>query len=841
MDERVHLPTFGVQLLISSLDGRPGIDRLLTLRLSEGLERMRNRSNAPLPEQPIRDAALLQGTIDRFRTDWPAKLAPGTPYAAIDIMLRNIVNALKPGEAGFMVVVSDGEFGDQPDETALRRAYEAYKAQLDRKEASLQVEFLLIAFPDRLRLEQIVENQKVRKTLLDVFNGGVANAQGTAPKGQHDVGDINDLLKSLKRVIAAVSGTAENLAETYVQTAGVMRTIDTPLAISRIVTLATSSDKQKLPHLSATSFTGAERFVYASRMDRADVAAPNFKQFGETTQLVFAPRLLYAGKHILTFDRPIGDDVMMVFQTAAAATLDILTEAGAPVATDSQARRILARGARYRLAATLLDETPQGPRPISLGSLRGRTTFEAILDGSGGPRRLPMAVDPGTDRAVVDFTAGPPGEGTARGEVTLEGFITSPSQPMRLSIVDGVTKFETRLRGLESCPVCAPGAIGATFDSTGRQTDIAEGTITPHGALSGTTKLDRSGMPAWIEVVDDAGNILSDGAAIPITPKKEIRFKLRHTGTLPADLPNATAPFALVFKTEEPLSGEGLVEGAVQIGTAPATLQLREKHGPDDADGRLVATATALSDSSLDLVFALEGAITPSAPSQFSVTYDGQMFRVDVVESANGRVVLRPRAEWWCACFLWFDAGLHRISVAYRGPGGLQSAHAEAEIVVAPTHREILTGCALFLGLLLIAAWFIGVVVVTSKTARFPKGAVAEIQEGQQLPRHIDLRARNLTFLKALFWPVRRFWTRSVVPHECRLVEGLLVVARRGGYVLRLNKELSAEIRGHTIQEILSKNSDLFSIRMNWREEISMCGPPVVRIRILRSISDIAY
>lgn len=836
MIPREHLPTFGVQLLVSTLDGRPGSDRLLTLRLSEGPPLIRARPGAQLPEQPIRDARQLQGTIDRIRTDWPRITdGTGTPYAAVDVMLRGIVAALKPGETGFLVVVSDGGFGDPPDPATLRRIYETYKAELDLKEASLRVEFLLIAFPDRAAVEEMVEKQQVRKTLLEVFNGAAPNA-GAVPRGQYDVTDIKDLMRALKTVVADVSGTAENLSDTYVRTSGAVRTIDSPLAISRIVTVATAPDRQRLPHLRDTSFQGAERVVYASRMDRADVSAPSLIQVGETTQLVFAPRLLFAGAHSLTFDRPIGDDVTMIFQTAASVRLDVLTEAGAPVPTDGQGRRILARGVRYTLAATLVDETPQGPAPVPLTALRGRTTFEAILDR--GNRRLPMTVDAGSNRALAEFSVDWLGDGTARGEVALEGFVTSPSQPVKLVAVDGATTFETTLRGLEPCRGCAAGTIGATFDAAGRQTDLADVTLTPRGSLSGKAKLDRAGLPPWVEVIDESGTPVADGAAIPIVPGTAIRLKLRRSGILPADVPAATVPFSLALRTEAPLSGDGTVQGAVQISAAPADLRFREHRGPDDGSGRLVASASALRDGGLDLVFALEGAVTSNTLQNFTASYDGRLVEIVVADVAGGRIVLRPQVSRWCVCFLWFSQGIHRVRLDYRGPGSLQTATADAEIVVAPSLREIVTGCAELLGLILLLAWLLGAAIITARTARFPKESVAEIQEGSQLPRYVDLRRLNLTFLKALLWPIRRLWTKGLVPHEHRLVDGLTIVARRGGYLLKLDRDMSLEVRGQNVQDMLALNPRLAELRMNWREVITLHGPPATRVRLLRSLSE---
>jgi hypothetical protein len=140
MASRIQLPTFGAQLLVSTLDGRNGQDRLFTLRLSQAIAVMgtggditakdlppggvtadnvaqwvsrRGPSLAYTAEDIATDAAQ-QATMDKMARQW-ARAGGNTPYEPVEILLDRLTSETKPGEDAVLVVLTDGQFNTPAD------------------------------------------------------------------------------------------------------------------------------------------------------------------------------------------------------------------------------------------------------------------------------------------------------------------------------------------------------------------------------------------------------------------------------------------------------------------------------------------------------------------------------------------------------------------------------------------------------------------------------------------------------------------------------------------------------------------------------------------------------
>ena len=81
----------------------------------------------------------------------------------------------------------------------------------------------------------------------------------------------------------------------------------------------------------------------------------------------------------------------------------------------------------------------------------------------------------------------------------------------------------------------------------------------------------------------------------------------------------------------------------------------------------------------LDLL--LVDALADAEAGTVTVTADTHFVAFEP-KAEGERIALRPTINAWCACFAFLDRGEHDVHVAWAGPGGLQSAAADATIVV---------------------------------------------------------------------------------------------------------------------------------------------------------------
>lgn len=832
----IETPAFGAQILAASLDGRPGADRLLTLRMSDA------RKGIGPTDQPIGSAAALQATVDEIRTRFN-RPDGGTPFESVARMLDAIVAALTPGEAGFLIILTDGDFDpDPPAAAALRARFEQARARLAAKGARLTVDFLAIGLNRPPAFFTTIDGECVRPLLLDIFNADESSPPviscleshiATLP-GYHNVRSMDDLLPALRGIISAISGTERHLGAAFVTTDGATVTIDSPLAIARLVTIATADQPDTPPLVLDTSFPRTSEIVTRQAMSAADSASP-VRKAGTTTQFRFSPRPLPAGRHTLSFDQPVGADLQLVLQPAATVALEIATADGTPVQPDATGVLPVVVGADYQVIATIEDETPQGRRVVPLDSLRGAVAFSGLLQTDADTRPLALARDGSTDRAIGTLRLDAPGNLVLSADAAIADFLVLSGKPLHLSAFDGRIRFDTRLTGTEPCPGCAADTVRTTFEATPQPRTVAEVTLTPSGALAGTATLDRSGVPGWLTVRDAAGQPLADGATLPVVPGTPIRLTLDRPARSCAGIMASVEPIALALMPMAPLSGAARVEGRVEVHVAPAGLGFTGASGPTDAEGRLSQTLAGLARGSGSLHFALAGACDPPDATTLEVQTSTWLTGATVTAAADGTLAVTPTLPGWCACLGFLDWGTGSVTLTYRAAGGMQTATATAPLRITPTLRDLI-GCVLAV---LALVWLAGVLLVTARTLRFPRGSVAAIHEHRQaLPRYQDLRGYNLTLLKALFWPVRPLFG-SVIPHEQATVEGLPLVARRGGVLLRITPgQADLVVRGQSLHEMLEVTPTLRTLPLNWNEEIEIPGRPRLRIRLLRTMTE---
>lgn len=819
MASRIHLPTFGVQMLTSTLDTRSGRDVLLTLRLS--------KTGAGVIEESIASTFALQTTVDNIRNSWPIANG-GTPYQPIELMLQRMVQRLRQGESGTLFVLTDGQIDRPPAVPDMQRKFDELKQELDAKQAAINVEFMLIAVgPDRDNVRQAVASQKVRDTLLERFNGNRRDQRGRL-LGDHEVTDIRELFDSMKDVVARISETDVSRIGNYVSYAGNQVTVNTPVSVIRMVSIAKAINSEP-PAIERRSFDPTSSFRIGSGMAQADRALPNQAFRANTEQMIFEPALP-AGQHTISFSGSAQENVFLIFETNARVEISVLNADNTEVQKNAAGDYVLVRNREYRLAEILVDETDKGRRVVPLSTLKGQPRFTATIDEAGGGRQVhALPIVAAEDRAVGPIRFDKVGNRIVRGKVQLDGFVSPISAPTALRVIEGTLKVETNMKAAEPCPDCPAGTIKSIVKAARTNVPIASVNLLPDGEIQGKAMLDLSALPAGITLVDAGGNRMADGTTIELVPKRPLQFTLVRPARPSAELIGKPIKLAIGLHGD-PTVGEHRVEGSLLIEVPAAKLTHITTTGTAGDNDHASLDATELVAASAHFGFKVEDNLSEVTAENFRV--DDPLWLTALGHESSGNVAtVIPRSRYLCTCFLWLERGSHTIEIAYVSSDGLQSAKASIPFRIDPTWREILFGCLLLLLILLLLGWVIGVGINTWSARRFPRESFLEIDEGHQLPRHVPMRGRNWTFLKALFWPI------IGRPDEHRQIEGLDLTA---GNRLHLRVHRDAEdlnVRGEWLSERFSLNEklDKLNFQLNWQEAVQKRGPPIISIRCCKT------
>jgi hypothetical protein len=857
MVKRIQLPTFGAQLLVSTLDGRNGQDRLFTERLSQAIAVMGTGGNItdvpaggvsadnvaqwvaargprlPYTAENIATEAQQQATLHDIATQWPHAMV-STPYEPVEILLDRLTTEAQQGEDVVMVIITDGDFNVPPDLARVQASYNRYKERLSAKQATLHVEFLLIA-PNDPNTIAAVERQGVRKALLTTFNG-----QETA--SSYQVTNLGQLTEALKNVIADLAGTDREKQKRYMVGSGSDLIVNTPLSITRLVSVATAVDPQPVPAL-LTQFPNE---VDARHLDSAMLAADTApaisgqKLRGRTEQMRFQPAL-EPGRHVLSFDRPVADNVFLLFETAAMVSLQILQMDGSEAPRNSSAY-VLTRNAPYTLEASLTDVVNNAPVTVSLDSLRGHPDFAATIETPPTSRLLALTTDIAANHATAPLSFTALGNVSVRAQARLEGLVSALSHPLTIQVIDAAVTFQTSIHPAETCDGCAPGELQATVGATQTQRTVAHIEMTPRATSTGSATVDLVGMPAGLALMRPDGTVVHDKDEVSIANAVPVRFDLLMTQS--GEKIPARHPFVMKLLLKQPMTGEGTATGTVVPKVPEAQLRYTSHSGGgSDTPFRLSGhdlLRNALPRNQLVLNFVLENALEPGnmtpAPNEFSAVWDDWLLagRPSIERYTQH---LPPTTSWWCLCFLYWEPE-HVVTLRWRSPAGLQTAEASASFEVVTTRPEMFWSCGRILAVVALLVWLLLALLSTVRARRFPRHSVSEVTEGRQLPRHIDLRHWNFTFLRSLL-PWRAWLLRP--PHERTSVEGLTFEATPGGAMLLLGQsgpDFLVIRLGQSAKEMLEVNPKLQAIKIIWHDEIELSIGARITIRLLRSLDD---
>ena len=196
------------------------------------------------------------------------------------------------------------------------------------------------------------------------------------------------------------------------------------------------------------------------------------------------------------------------------------------------------------------------------------------------------------------------------------------------------------------------------------------------------------------------------------------------------------------------------------------------------------------------------------------------LVRIEGHDFMQDRLAVRPSTSFVCLCGISVYSLMfgpeRRFEVRYADRYGLQTASATGQFRILHDLRRSLSSCALNFALLVVLLWLLGAQIATLRTNRFPRlGYCREIDGATE--RLYPLRGRNMTFLKALLWPVMG------VPHERALVGPFDLRASAEGVALLISRETPMEWRmgeGKTIAELNKRNPEMTSLDWIWNRPL---------------------
>ncbi|WP_342150290.1 hypothetical protein [Methylorubrum sp. SB2] len=817
MQDGYKLPLAGLQMLASTLDGRPGGDRLLVTRFGWYLKTVSGQDvGHPVQSAPpyIRDVPLgsqtaLQASVRAF-SGWTISQATGTPYQPVRSMLETLAEQAEAEQDVHLVVLTDGAFETNPESrlsepSVLVQEYQRIREELGRKHARLTVHFLLILNGQPGPTTKAVSEQKVRSGLLEVFNN--AKDAGLAP-----VQGFDDLRSAMLAIIGRISETdARRSSSVIVGRSDDAVQIKLPFAVSRIIALSTAQGQTRTVIETADALprpvqirktgSGPEAALDVDRLDvsggmnepdRLEAWKAKGQLFFHSTQLT--PRsYLQPGPYKLAFDKRPRDDLVLLFRTDLSVAWSLLDRERV-VAGSEQAGTVTVPVAQPLTLDIKVRDKLAGDAIANFRDFPQDATFEATLvDGDGNIERPKLRLD--RDRATVrgPVTFSKPGRYKLSVAMRVAG---APSKS------SGLFEIEAR-RNATFAMAVDPGSGGNGQFSVDVPAGPASGDprittilVTPGGVAEGEARIKLRGLPPGTEAVHDGRPLPADGEVVPFKEGEPIRLEVRRTSAWTGHADGHAIRAETVVEVDE-VGGGGSFHGTLAIATRipPARLVYR---GAKDEAGGLIPVPVSIKDLAAgkpSFAFALEGALTPPTDEDFVflapeglTSWMGALIgaKPRVTTSGSGApaaIEVRLEASALSCCLLGWLQGRHEMSLAYRPKSAAQNAAASAPFDLNDEGRASYAGCWLLLGLLLALAWLIGWLVTWATADRFPKRAVIVIERANAFPEQRGLAYVNYTAVKAMGWPVywvlnRLHWPRL---REQQVREGLRLVARQGG------------------------------------------------------------
>lgn len=823
----VHLPAFGPQFIISTLDGQTNpttADRLFYALLNDGR----------VTFAPITSAGQQQAEIDRMRKRFPQP-GGGTPLRMVQRTLEEIVAKGRQDEEIFLVIVTDGGF-NASDDASFQRSIRDFQAAVARAsqqaKGPVRTEFVLINPKNDNGFVSAVRAQGVFPLLNSTFNGDPED-------GFHNVTSFDQMFAALKKITARISGTEDLGKGSKIKLSGDRMTLDSPFSISRIVAVSTSDNGQAPPSVVSTSFGQEPTYSYSTEMEKPDTATGwNRTVSGISQHFVFQPALK-PGNHSINFNQTLGKNSFLLFESNAVIELQIYDENGVKLVPDANGIIEVSQGSEYDLRAEVFSEASAGS-PVNFSELETSATFKTDLTAPAGNKTsLPMARNDPENRAEGKVTFAALGDHGLQAVLRWPGFVSPTSKITRVKVVDRQASLVLTLDPVESGP---QGGITVDVAAPGTPAPLAAGdlTVTDQAGVATGATLSLEGAPAWITLEGPSGQKIGESDVVPL----ETRIAIISDGSqITSGADTNPAPFRIRATAATPARGSAQIEVPMTVRLAEAKVRptghSKDPSGatPLDMNGTELTQNKKNNSGGIDaLDFEIRDTLVPPEIGENVEIVGNPPFGLRLRPELTGNTVsVFPETAWWCPCILYFTAHPTKISVLYDDGRGLQRASSEAQILdVKITGREAIISCLLILGLILLILYLLKALVNGLNTQRFPKRAIAEIDDGGELTRKPALRGTNLTFLKVLLWPI------FGVPHERASIDGLALQARRGGAILLLN-ESSLNFESDTyddLKEFREENPKKDTLQVAWLEEFKSTSGSEKTIRLLRDIAE---
>ena len=777
MRHSIQLPTFGVQLLVSTLDGRQGRDRFFSIRLSqfenafpgplrpvlvggrsvtvanfgmrpaeiraENVDRIFKavKPGATLvTTHDLRTEDRIEGTIEGIRQGWTDAHA-NTPYEPIEVMLEWLARETGDGEQAYLVVVTDGAFydgvpGAVPPVATLRQSYQEYKR---RMKGPLEVLFLFIDHGETVNgrsLQQIAEqDQQVYTTLIDVFGGDRSDAVF--------VHNHAELKEALIHYIAKISSTEIDRSNSVVRRNGSAIEFDMPFSVTRVITLWTGPEGAVAPRPVGNGLGASTKLHFSPEMKEADRLSAGLT--GDVTQLLLDPPLS-PGHHRLEFSRPVGDDMVVLFRSEVGLRWKLIDPAGHEIRPDPRGAVEVSRDRKYKIVVEVQDRIPGGGT-VPPSRLPNAVVSATMVDPSGTARAIELTPSDGDHGFIGDAVFSTEGRHTVTAVLRLPGFVTSRAEMLSVNVVERAFNLVMDLERAEPCPWpdCPEGVLPVTVTG-GRAARSVVGRVRVRAAdpplrHPGRFHLQVENLEPGIAIVDPEQRPVSPDAEYALTPGASVYFTvIREPGWKPRPSGGPSAPDTMMKTVASaPLEGQAALAFRIRPNAPDPLLHYRGHDQDPTGTQPLVVHLPGSDDGSHTFAFSVQHAFGPPSPSNLSVApgggLAGSLVGTDLQVSSSGddqageyAFAVRPHLPWWCHCFLGLALHLGAtpnvpIEVTYDPHDGRRTSSAEAPLRFTDADWSFLSlwsGCTWFLILLLLLAYAARVGYCFAAAQRFP-------------------------------------------------------------------------------------------------------------------------
>ena len=868
MSTRFELPSYGVRLLASTLDGRAEQDRVFYINFTEYLNKCARFSGDQVYWKMPQggnvsglgcDTDILvkkfemtnegsQISMLRDLARWDDPIAKATPYPPIEIMLDQLAREVHENEEIILLVVVDGDFSDgelrggrfNPQMTT---AFERYRQRIVDRGGRISAKFLFIDKDGSNR--PVVNDQGVRDTLLTVFNGSPSI-------GDEHVTGRDALWSAITKIIAEVSDIDRDAQRQFINFTGNTITVNSPLSISRIVVTTVGSVGTSLPKLEITELGGikptATRFL-TDTMDNGDLDFNFDRLASEVNHMAFA-RPLPSGSYDLQFSGPVSEDrIFLIFETLSKTDLRIFEASGEEVFPNGADKFTLFTDTDYTFVSRILDGDTH-PVPVELATLPDNTTMQLTLSKPGLNDVRSMVLDRARNQGAVEFRTNQTGQFLAVSRASA-GILSPQSEPLSIEVIAARTELTiSPIIPAVPCSACSAEQFQlpvTTLD--GADVEIGRFDVTADATIDGQITFDRTRLPDGYTLQDNQGRTIDPNKAILFGARQTRSFRIMRPAAIDVGNLKDSLDLEIIIAPTGHWVGEPVRATAnvlltptdmtmvlVDVTQAPTSGQL---------DGLLVPSG-ALLRGQFSAIFSLTDLLVAPDPAAVddlvSVTppgFIGSLVRFnnsfpDPRTSGGFHAIdARPTTSYWCLCFLGVSNAFRSTEVrdytfgyALEIDGAvIQQASAPLAVhtPIAPTQFGL--SCALDAFIFLLILMFIRGIFALILTHRFPRGSVMEINEGGSVPRFKRLDKGNSIWWKAWF----ALFTGN--PDEVRTVEGLKIKATARGALVDVAKATppwEVERLGESFADLKESRPKTSSYRLIWGDRMENTFRPTL-------------